>query len=106
MATLTAKLWSITPFGVTTSITIHNAGAGTSELLIRASTNTAYQWTYRYTNTGGDSYVYKTDTFLHNEDVFGQFEPEDIMHVSMMVGRIVEEGAYRPMGYRPAPIAA
>lgn len=100
MATLTAKLWSITPFGMTTAITL-TGDAGTSELLIRASTNNAYQWTYRFTKANGDCYVYKTDTFLHNEDVFGEFEPEDIMHVSMMVGRIVEEGAYRP-----APVAA
>jgi len=104
MATITAKLWSITPFGMTTSITL-TGDSGTSELLIRASTNTPCryldQWRYRYTNASGDQYVYKTDTFIHNEDVFGQFEPEDIMHVSMMVGRIVEEGRYRP-----APVAA
>jgi len=100
MATLNAKLWSITPFGMTTQITL-TGDAGTNELLIRASTNTPYQWLYRFTKANGDSYVYKTDTFLHNEDVFGEFEPEDIMHVSMMVGRIVEEGAYRP-----APVAA
>lgn len=100
MATLTAKLWDITPFGMTTLIVLEG-DAGTSELMIRASTSTAYQWTYRYTDTAGDCYIYKTDTFIHNEDVFGQFDPEDIMHVSMMVGRIIEEGAYRP-----APVEA
>jgi len=100
MATLNAKLLNITPFGMTTAITLTGNGLE-SELTIRASTNTPYQWMYRYTNASGDQYVYKTDSFLHNEDAFGQFDPDDIMHVSMMVGRIVEEGRHRP-----APVAA
>jgi hypothetical protein len=95
MATLTAKLWSITPFGMTTSITL-TGDAGTSELLIRASTNTAHQWVYQYNNSAGDIWIYKTDEFLHNENGFGEFNPDDIMHVSMVVVKVASLGKHYP----------
>jgi hypothetical protein len=95
MAELRSKIQQITPFGVSVLITLVGDG-GQSQLMIRASTNTAHQWVYQYNNSAGDIWIYKTDEFLHNENGFGEFNPDDIMHVSMVVVKVASLGKHYP----------
>lgn len=95
MAELRSKIQNITPFGVSVLITLVGDG-GESKLMIRASTNTAHQWVYQYNNSAGDIWIYKTNQFLHNEDAFGEFNPDDIMHVSMVAGQVASLGKHYP----------
>ena len=95
MAELRSKIHQITPFGVSILITLVGDG-GESQLMIRASTNTAHQWVYQYNNSAGDIWLYKTDEFLHNENAFGEFNPDDIMHVSMVAGQVASLGKHYP----------
>jgi hypothetical protein len=46
--------------------------------------------------SAGDIWIYKTNQFLHNEDAFGEFNPDDIMHVSMVAGQVASLGKHYP----------
>lgn len=96
MAELRSKIQNITPFGVSVLITLTCRAAGQSQLMIRASTNTAHQWVYQYNSAAGDIWIYKTNQFLHNEDAFGEFDADDIMHVSMVAGQVAKLGKHYP----------
>ena len=95
MAELRSKIQNITPFGVSVLITLVGDG-GQSQLMIRASTNTPHQWVYQYNSAAGDIWIYKTNEFLHNENAFGEFNPDDIMHVSMVAGQVASLGKHYP----------
>jgi len=91
MASINTVFRSITRIGITIEITCSGDG-GDHVLIIRSDSDTAFQWTYEYVDPNGDAYRYRTDYFLHDENLHGAFNEEDMFHVSAMAMKVKELG--------------
>lgn len=91
MASINTVFRSITRVGITIEITCSGDG-GDHVLSIRSDSDTAFQWTYEYVAPNGDIYRYRSDFFLHDENVHGAFNEEDMFHVSAMAMKVKELG--------------
>ena len=96
MASINSVIRSITKTGITIDI-ICSGDGGSHNLAIRSDSETAFQWTYEYTAPNCDRYRYRTDEFLHDENVHGAFDEHNMFHVSAMAMRVKELGRYYPM---------
>ena len=95
MASINSVIRSITKTGITIDI-ICNGDGGTHMLAIRSDSETAFQWTYEYTAPNCDQYRFRTDEFLHDENVHGAFDEGNMFHVSAMAMRVKELGRCFP----------
>ena len=100
MASINTVFRSITRVGITVEIILDGDG-GQHVLSIRSNSDMAHQWTYEYVTPNGDKYRYRTDDFLHNETVHGEFDDGDLFHVTAMIMAVKEKGKYFA-----APVAA
>jgi len=96
MASINTVLRAITTKGIAVTITC-SGDDGSHILNIRSNSDTAFQWNYEYTQPSGDTYRYNTDDFLHNENVHGAFDEDNIMHVSAMAMIVKEKGRHFPV---------
>ena len=91
MASIKSVIRSITRIGITVDITCSGDG-GDHFLAIRSDSDTAFQWTYEYVAPDGDAYRYRTNEFLHDDNVHGAFDEENIFHISAMAMKVKECG--------------
>lgn len=91
MASIKSVVRSITRIGITVDITCSGDG-GDHVLSIRSDSDTAFQWTYEYVAPNGDKYRYRADEFLHDDNVHGAFNEEDMFHISAMAMKVKELG--------------
>lgn len=91
MASINTVVRSITRVGIAIEITCSGDG-GDHVLSIRSDSDTAFQWTYVYVTPNGDRYRYRSDYFLHDDNLNGAFNEEDMFHVSAMAMKVKELG--------------
>ena len=96
MASINSVIRSITKTGITIDIICGGGDGGTHMLAIRSDSESAFQWTYDYTAPNCDRYRFRTDEFLHDENVHGAFDEENMFHVSAMAMRVKELGRCFP----------
>jgi hypothetical protein len=95
MASINTVFRNISAVGLTIDI-ILDGDAGEHVLSIRSDSDTAFNWTYQYTQPDGEFYRYRGDEFLHNEAAHGSFEDGDIFHVTAMCMAVKERGKHFP----------
>jgi hypothetical protein len=101
MAAITKIMRSITRIGITVDI-ICSGDGGDHILTIRSDSDTAFQWTYEYVAPNGDLFRHRADEFLHDENVHGAFDEENIFHISAMAMKVKELGRHiKPLEVEP-----